>query len=419
MKIANVAQDKDKASTKPNKSFNKKRIQRNQAAKKSLTNIISEKLEAMAARKREFMGKNQADQTSQKWLRSGNQLRSPNGSSQSAPSGQMTQMPSSGSAPAINQNVVKRKLSKIGWQYDCQRLVYDGLCNEPRQFLHDRRDQRPQPISSHEDLYHDYVASAIGSLLIAVNLTRQRLLSFGTAESFHEARYKKPSTSLIYASQRLLIPLLIDGKKGPVDYQKESRRQREERERSAHIVLVIVDRDLDQRTSTMRCWDSNDQGESSPQRSPIRKAVSNIVRNAFWPENGIVSGSSHFEQVPVQQGRTCGMHTIWNAWSVILELKLRLDLVLTEALYDRALIVMNAAIRGQMTLGAIKAFLVHEGICEPPPQDQERPLNSFDDHQTIEVSDVLLNRIANRLDRRDWEDPSTPLEDWTWNIFAS
>ena len=89
---------------------------------------------------------------------------------------------------------------------------------------------------------------------------------------------------------------------------------------------------------------------------------------------------------------TCGLHTILNAWAIMLELTPleEPDAFPTEETYEEARRLINSALRGETTLGTIRSFLVCHGFARAESWESNAGAYAHGSVQTFAMSEQML-----------------------------
>lgn len=150
-------------------------------------------------------------------------------------------------------------------------------------------------------------------------------------------------------------------------------------------------------------YDSDPAGE---EKTLIRETARNLVRNSGWLRNKWPKFvNERWRQSPGQFKDTSGIHTILNAWSIMINLQVneKQNYQMRSEFYAEAVKVINFALAGRLDSLAIRAFLQCSGYAQP----QELAAVTAVTNEDLEIRDIpkrLLDTRAIRMNRKILED---------------
>lgn len=271
--------------------------------------------------------------------------------------------------------------------------VIQGAVNDADEFaatlrkLQDDEEARPAPAYTDEpdqidgftELEGQPVAHAIAALMVGIFHQRGPQLGLASDAMQQMARYGTDNIQgfpCLTSPNKMVIPILLGAGLVPCggedfDGQVTSAKEIQAFEQTAedeadnnpvltglgHWVLAIATRE----ESNVGLQFMNSLPPLGP-KTIIRRVARNIVRHCGWVMPGPVTfGEEEWSRVAVQQqGNTCGIHLVLNAWASILKLDLNTlgrSRQKAQAFYFEAKTVINRAMAGAITVEEIELWL--------------------------------------------------------------
>ncbi|KAL8698516.1 MAG: hypothetical protein Q9201_006526 [Fulgogasparrea decipioides] len=300
------------------------------------------------------------------------------------------------------------------------------------------------------DLWFNDVVLAIGTVWQAVKAMNRRF-AFHNEVGFNLPRgimidrtgFRVPMQAAVNGPKDLIIPMNFNEyyvsppnsatydpaqdptASQPAPQEPDSNNNGETQGRAGHILLVVAHQNADGTINMTRM----DSCPGHVEADRIRRSTRRLVRKIGWlhMDNQGNMVEPEFdpdvveqEEVAVPQQiseQSCGIHTILNAWGYMLGLPLLNDTVrihypecgpVDEARFIlRAMVMINHALTGNMSLRTIQAFFNFNGYCKLQDPDESEVL--MPDIATPRITENILDSLLQ--DDRDIQMTSAPAPD--------
>lgn len=245
--------------------------------------------------------------------------------------------------------------------------------------------EAPHQIVGSMDSTDADVCCAIASLAMA--LQGDTSFAFGTPALYSMSRYNaEHGMAPMFSQGSFIIPVLFNKEMRPVQSDSEDPPRPFKRRKAGcpedvakkpgnhaakelptgmgkenwaggvgHFVLAVAER---LKAAKVKILFMN-SGPEYVTRDEIRRTARAIICHSGWmTEQPIFSGESDnwCDVIHQQEGNTCGVHTILNAWAYMLKVNLGKTAPLTAKFYETARVFINLCLTGCINVATIKAF---------------------------------------------------------------
>lgn len=337
------------------------------------------------------------------------------------------------------------------WRTEYKRRI-DFCTQLPSQTTDlDSTSDRPHRLRGYSNLEMDDIVLAIAALRFGTGSGHMEHC-FGNSDLYAYTR-QQPECGMACAgtSNSFVIPLFFDESskylKGEIessikppprskqsfaeiqaDHEPSAKLNLQSKPKLRHCMLAFARCDDNQEVVSIDFYDSKAQGE---EKNLVRETARNLVRNSGWlPHERPAFGEERWMLSPRQAGETCGVHTILNAWSVMLNLQLNIgqSYRTDPTFYAEALRVINLGLDGRLDNLTIRAFLQAYQYAHPQRleeifenESRKEELNTgFLRRGTIRMNKTILDAEIRRMHEQEFEPESEnvpsepqPLDMWS------